>query len=150
MCSLSVSSWKPTDDPQFVNYEGVERVVRFSYNISDYLLRTEERPVLRVSRGGDVVTRRRAEGEAGYFGVGVDNNFTGDGVRFSYVEDDGPAARAGLQAGDVLLEFDGRRVSTGRRVSALLRQKRPGETINAKVRRNNRILEVKVQLSRRP
>ena len=141
---------KPTDDPQFVNYEGVERVLRFSYNVSDFLLRTDERPVLRVSRGGDIVSRRRAAGETAYFGIGVDNNFTGEGVRFSYVEDGGPAARAGLQAGDVLLELDGRVVSTGRRATALLRQKRPGETINAKVRRNNRILEVKVQLSRWP
>ena len=141
---------KPTDDPQFVNYEGVERVLRFSYNVSDFLLRTDERPVLPVSRGVDIVSRRRAAGETAYFGIGVDNNFTGEGVRFSYVEDGGPAARAGLRAGDVLLELDGRVVSTGRRASALLRQKRPGETISAKVRRNNQILEVKVQLSRWP
>ncbi len=141
---------KPTDDPQFVNYEGVERVLRFSYNVSDFLLRTDERPVLSVSRGGDIVSRRRAAGEAAYFGVGVDNNFTGEGVRFSYVQDGGPAARAGLQAGDVLLELDGRVVSTGRRATALLGQKRPGETIHAKIRRNNRILEVKVRLSRWP
>ena len=141
---------KPTDDPQFVHYEGVERVLRFSYNVSDFLLRSDERPVLRVSRGGDIVSRRRAARETAYFGIGVDNNFTGEGVRFSYVEDGGPAARAGLQAGDVLLELDGRVVSTGRRATALLRQKRPGETIKAKIRRDNRILEVKVQLSRWP
>ena len=128
----------------------MERILRLVYNVSDFLLRTDERPVLRAAVGGDMISRRRAAEESAYFGVSVDNNFAGDGVRFSYVADDGPAARAGLQAGDVLLELDGRVMSTGRRATALLRQKRPGETIRAKIRRNNQILEVKVQLSRWP
>ena len=71
-------------------------------------------------------------------------------MRFSYVADGGPAADAGLQAGDVLLELDGRAVLSGERTGALIHERRPGETVNAKVRRNNRVLEVKIRLSRWP
>ena len=141
---------KPSDDPQFMNFDGMESVLRLGYNLSEYLLRTRERPELRVARGDRDIVSRRAARAAAYFGVGVDNSFEGDGVRFSYVADDGPAAQAGLKAGDVLLELDGRTVRSGERATALIKQKRPGETIHAKVRRNDQILEVKVRLSRWP
>ncbi len=77
---------------------------------------------------------------AAYFGIGIDASFDGEGVRFAYVADDGPAARAGLEAGDVLLEIDGRAVDSGDRASGLIRDRRPGETVNAKVRRKGQIL----------
>lgn len=142
---------KPTDDPQFLNLEGVEKVLRVSYGVSDHLLHASERPVLEarvVGGNGELVSRRA--GQQAYFGVGVDNSFDGDGVRFSYVADGGPAARAGLEAGDVLLELDGRAVSSGQRAGALIRQRRPGETVRAKIRRKDRILEVRVRLSEWP
>ena len=142
---------KPTDDPQFVNYEGVERVLRFSYNVSDFLLRTEERPVLSVSRGGDIVSRRRAAGEAAYFGVGVDNNFTGEGVRFSYVAGwrAGRARRAARRA----MCCSSSTVASCRRAGGLLHfsgkkgRERPS---TRKSGATTSILEVKVQLSRWP
>ena len=71
-------------------------------------------------------------------------------MRFAYVADDGPAARAGLEAGDVLLEIDGRAIRSSGRAAVIMRERRPGETVSAKVRRKDKILEVKVQLSRWP
>ena len=142
---------KPTDDAQFVNFDGMEQVLRVSYNVSDYLLNASQRPVLtpRIASGDGALVSRRAA-ERAYFGVGVDNGFEGDGVRFSYVADGGPAAEAGLRAGDVLLELDGRAVLSRERAGAMIQQRRPGETVNAKIRRDNRILEVKIRLSRWP
>ncbi|GMR23907.1 MAG: hypothetical protein BMS9Abin37_2383 [Acidobacteriota bacterium] len=142
---------KPTDDLQFVNFEGMEQVLEVSYNLTDHLLRASKRPVLtprRASGDGELVSRRAAE--RAYFGVGVDNNFKGEGALFSYVADGGPAAAAGLQAGDVLLELDGRAVVSGERAGAMIEQRRPGETVSAKIRRDNRILEVKIRLSQWP
>lgn len=143
---------KPTDDSQFINLEGMERVLRVSYRLSDYLLRAGERPRLVANGGGlEPAWPNRKGGEASaYFGVGIDASFQGEGIRFAYVAEDGPAAKAGLQAGDVLLEIDGRAiVSTEKAASILLRQ-RPGETVSAKVRRNDQILEVLVRLSSWP
>ena len=135
---------KPTDDVQFLNFEGMERVLRLSFSMSNYLLRTRERPLLTL-RPGEMITRRAAQ--RAYFGVGVDASFRGDGVRFSYIADDGPAARAGLQPGDVLLEMNGRAVMSGARAGALVNERRPGEMIRVKIRRDDRILEVQIQLT---
>ncbi len=142
---------KPTDDSQFVNLDGVESVLRVSYNVSNHLLQTAERPVLTAgSADGDGEFRSRRAAKRAYFGVGVDNSFEGDGVRFSYIAAGGPAAEAGLQAGDVLLELDGRAVVSGERAGSLIQRRRPGETVNAKIRRKDRVLEVRIHLAQWP
>jgi hypothetical protein len=142
---------KPTDDPQFINFEGMEQVLRFGFNLSDHLLRTGDRPVAVGKTGLRTGIGARSSWEsAAYFGIGVDMSFEGEGVRFAYVADDGPAARAGLEAGDVLLEIDGRAIHSSGRAQVIIRERRPGETVSAKVRRKDRIIEVKVQLSRWP
>jgi hypothetical protein len=134
---------KPTDDLQFINVEGMERVLRASYRMSSDLLHGEERPAL-VARAEPY--RKRAA----YFGIGVDPSFEGEGVRFAYVARDGPAARAGLAAGDVLLAIDGRAIGSSDRATNIIQQRRPGETVSAKIRRKDQILEVKVRLSNWP
>jgi hypothetical protein len=137
---------KPTDDLQFINIEGMERVLRASYRVSRDLLHGDERPSLvAVARGAEPFPKRAA-----YFGIGVDPSFDGEGVRFAYVARDGPAARAGLEAGDVLLEIDGRAIGSRDRATSIIQQRRPGETVSAKIRRKDQILEVKVRLSTWP
>ena len=138
---------KPTDDLQFINVEGMERVLRASYRVSSDLLNGQERPSLVAVEPGVEPFRKTA---AAYFGIGVDTRFDGEGVRFAYVAIDGPAALAGLEAGDVLLELDGRAIGSSDRASSIIMQRRPGETVNAKIRRKDRILEVKVRLSSWP
>ena len=138
---------KPTDDLQFINFEGMERVLRAGYRVSSDLLHGQERPSLVAVEPGAESYRKKA---AAYFGIGVDTSFSGEGVRFAYVADDGPAARAGLEAGDVLLEIDGRAIGSSDRASSIIQQRRPGETVSAKIRRKDQILEVKVRLSNWP
>ena len=135
---------KPTDDAQFINFEGMERVLRIAYNVSDSLLRAE------ASRPRASGTVRERPVNAPYLGIGIDTSFSGEGIRFAYVADGGPAARAGLEAGDVLLEIDGRAIRSSERAAGILHQHRPGETVNARVRRNGRIIDVKVQLASWP
>ncbi len=138
---------KPTDDVQFINFEGMERVLRASYRVSSDFLQGRDRPSLvAVDRSAEPDRRK----SAAYFGIGVDASFDGEGVRFAYVADDGPAARAGLEAGDVLLEIDGRAVDSRDPASGLIRDRRPGETVNAKIRRKGQILVVAVRLATWP
>jgi len=134
---------KPTDDLQFINFEGMERVLRAGYRVSSDLLHGQDRPSL-------VAVEPYRKKAAAYFGIGVDTSFDGEGVRFAYVARDGPAARAGLEPGDVLLEIDGRAIGSSDRASSIIQQRHPGETVNAKIRRKDQILEVKVRLSNWP
>ncbi|GIG85551.1 S1C family serine protease [Plantactinospora endophytica] len=59
------------------------------------------------------------------------------GVRISAVEPSGPAAAAGLQAGDVVLRLDGRALEDPSDLIALVRKYAPGSVVNVEYRRGS-------------
>lgn len=61
-----------------------------------------------------------------------------------------PAARAGLRAGDVIVEVDGAPAASARDVTRALRGKAPGDVVRVAVRRGNERLVVEVRLGERP
>lgn len=71
------------------------------------------------------------------------------GVRFADVREGTPAAKAGLKAGDILVEFDGKKVQNLMDFTILLRQKKPGDEVEVKVLRGGETLSVKVLLTAR-
>jgi putative serine protease PepD len=89
-------------------------------------------------------------------GVVLDREFTGDGVRILPKESDtsgppidpkGPAAKAGLRAGDVIVEFDGRRVTDPDDLVVAIRAKSVGDDVSMKVRRGSETISVTLTLS---
>lgn len=60
------------------------------------------------------------------------------GVRVDSVEDDSPAAKAGVQAGDIIVEFDGERVRSVRQFSRLVSETPAGRQVTAAVSRDGR------------
>ncbi len=69
---------------------------------------------------------------------------TTNGVRIESVEDNSPAARAGLQQGDVVVEFDGERVRSVRQFSRLVSETPPGRQVTAALTRDGRRMTVNV------
>ncbi|UCE01958.1 MAG: PDZ domain-containing protein [Candidatus Latescibacterota bacterium] len=59
------------------------------------------------------------------------------GVVVSGVDDEGPAARAGIAPGDVITKFDGRSVRNGREFMRQLRSREPGESVRITVVRDS-------------
>jgi putative serine protease PepD len=76
-------------------------------------------------------------------GVFLDSSYEGEGVRIAdegpsgqaAVNPDGPAARAGLQAGDVVIAFEGRPVSGDGELVVLIRSRTVGEKVTLTIRR---------------
>jgi S1-C subfamily serine protease len=62
----------------------------------------------------------------------------------------GPADKAGLRAGDVLLSLEGQKLNAPEDLLAALRSKSPGQTVNIEYRRNTDTREAKLTLSERP
>jgi serine protease Do len=58
------------------------------------------------------------------------------GAMVEKVEPDSPAAKAGLQAGDVIVEFAGEKVRSVAELRRLVRETPPGRTVEVRVRRN--------------
>jgi S1-C subfamily serine protease len=86
-----------------------------------------------VPFGGDVL---RLEGPGSSIGVTVRDQ-TGDaaGVLIESVREGSPATRAGLQKGDVVLEFDGERTRSARQFTRLVRETAPGRAVRMTVMR---------------
>jgi serine protease Do len=66
------------------------------------------------------------------------------GAVLESVVPDGPAAKAGMQAGDVIIEFDGERVRSARHFGRLVRETRPDLSVKATVMRAGRRSELSV------
>lgn len=61
-----------------------------------------------------------------------------------------PAEKAGLKEGDIILEFNGRRIDMENTLTSLIADKRVGDTISLKVLRGEEELEILVTLDERP
>lgn len=77
---------------------------------------------------------------AGYFKVE-------DGVLVSSVDEDSPAARAGLRAGDVIVKLDGRKVADASDLGQAVARMEPGVEATLTVQRDGRPLDLKVTVA---
>ncbi len=88
-------------------------------------------------------------GYGAYFGSVPDFTELPKGVRFADVRDGSPAAKAGLKAGDVLIEFDGKPIQNLYDFTYALRSKKAGDEVLVKVLRDGAPIVAKVLLTQR-
>ena len=88
-------------------------------------------------------------GYGAYFGSIPDFTEIPNGVRFADVRDGSPAAVAGLKAGDILIEFDGKPIQNLYDFTYGLRSKKPGQEVLVRVLRDGKPIEAKVLLTQR-
>lgn len=72
------------------------------------------------------------------------------GVLVQYTVDQSPAARAGLQAGDVITEFQGRRIADGIDLRNRIAEAEVGQEVAVKFYRDGQPHEVRVKLEEFP
>ena len=70
-------------------------------------------------------------------GVMVDLSYDGPGARLSEVTAGGPAATAGIEAGDLVLAINGRSISGSTELVVAIRANAPGETIELRIQKQN-------------
>jgi serine protease Do len=73
-----------------------------------------------------------------------------DGVLISAVERTGPAARAGVKAGDLVVSINGETVSSSRGLIRAVAGETPGDSAKLTVRRQGQTMEVPVVVGLRP
>ena len=72
----------------------------------------------------------------------------GGGVRVAGVSPGGPAAEAGVKAGDVIVAIEGKSVATGRDLVRAMESIEPGEKVELSVQRNGKPMRVSVEARR--
>ena len=73
-----------------------------------------------------------------------------EGVYIKVVEDFGAAQKAGIKAGDVITEFDGKQVKTVEEITELKNKHNIGDTIKIKIFRNGEYKDIDLVLGEQP
>jgi len=71
-----------------------------------------------------------------------------EGALVANVSEGSPAAKGGIKPGDIILEFDGKKIDTMRTLPKLVAQTRVGKKVTVKIWRNQQLISKKVLLGR--
>jgi len=101
---------RPTDTSDLINYEDMERIAQFGSLVAAKLLNLEAAPDFlkvqpRTDSGGDRDSVRAFTGTIPDYTTEV------EGLMLSGVIEGGPADEAGIQSGDVIIEFAGQTIT---------------------------------------
>jgi hypothetical protein len=102
---------KPSDDPQTLEYDDMVRIAKFARAIIEDLVISPERPdYLKVEKSRQRTGMRGAV--KAYLGTVPDfASEDVEGVKLSGVRAGGPADKAGVQGGDIIVEFAGQKIT---------------------------------------
>jgi aminopeptidase YwaD len=142
---------KPSDTADKIDAGDAATLLDYVADVTTYLEKSDGRPqFVRIAEPSQPATG--SGGGSGYgpaFGSIPDFNEPPKGVRFADVRDGTPAAKAGLKAGDILVEFDGKEIGNLYDFTYALRAHKPGDLVLVKVLRAGRTIEAKVLLTER-
>jgi aminopeptidase YwaD len=143
---------KPSDTADKINAADAAKLLAYVAEVEQRLSQAPDRPqFIRLAEPQEPVTGA-AGGGSGYgpnFGSVPDFDEPPKGVRFADVRDGTPAAKAGLRAGDILIEFDGKEIGNLYDFTYALRAHKPGDEVLVKVLRGAQTIEAKVLLTER-
>jgi membrane-associated protease RseP (regulator of RpoE activity) len=144
---------KPSDTWDKIDAPSAAKLLALVADVAQTLRDAPERPafvklVAPSPHGGDT-NPGPVSGYGPYFGSIPDFAEGITGVKFADVREGSPAAKAGLKAGDIMIEFDRKPVQNLYDFTYALRGKKPGDEVAVKVTRDGKQLEVTAVLSRR-
>jgi len=140
---------KPSDTWEKINPESAAHLLDVVASTGEQLADAQDRPTFIA-----VAEDRPAGGAGGggygpYFGSIPDFGQVENGVRFSDVRPASPAAKAGLKAGDVLVQFGGKPIKNLYDFTDALRSSKVGEVVEVKVLRDGQAVTASVKLEQR-
>lgn len=142
---------KPSDTWDKIQPEPYAQLVRVIAATAAELASVDQRTEFRrvaappAAAGGSAP----ASGYGPYFGSVPDFAEVPGGVRLAEIRAGSPAEKAGLQGGDILTEFDGKKVDNLQDYTYVLRAKQPGDVVEVKVKRLDATLTFRVVLEAR-
>lgn len=89
--------------------------------------------------------KEKGKVQRGWLGVRIEENEEGK-VEIIDVEKESPAKLAKLKVGDIILELEGKEVTSTGMLAKEIRKRKPGKTITLKIERNGKVMDVKVRL----
>ena len=137
LLALFVASSAPAAPEQ-----GPTPVLRADFDLSEY--RTVDRAITTTIQRGPVGSANA--GQVPYVGIHFEAN-PANGLRVSQIDSQSPAARAGLQAGDIVKLVGGQRATSVLTFREMVQAYVPGEKLILRVERDGKAREIAVTLA---
>ena len=135
---------KPSDDWQTIDTAGVRIVTELAYDLAGYFNRRDERPEFTVAGlAADSPSRRSFKVT---FGIMPGYWSTAEGLAVDGVKEGGPAERAGMRKGDVIIAIDGKEVKNIQDYMFRLGELDPGDTVAVQVLRAGEVTSLTLHL----
>ncbi len=152
---------RPADDWELINQEGLRRVSTFAAGLVGEIAGSEmaEAVALTLVEGAGnphgAMSSDQAPSSSGgpgygaYMGTIPDMTPQEFGVRITGVREESPAEKAGLQGGDVIVEFGGKEITDLYAYTYALREHKPGDEVVVVVLRGDERLSLRAVLGSR-
>ncbi|OJW01674.1 MAG: hypothetical protein BGO52_14450 [Sphingobacteriales bacterium 44-61] len=132
---------RPSDDADRINYVGELQVINYIESIIDKLNKQNQKLAFLKTREIQVSTSSFKV----TMGIMPDYTYPGEGVRADGVTEGRPASKAGLKAGDVIIQLGPHKVSSVESYMQALNQFNKGDKTKIKFKRGNQVVEAEVQ-----
>jgi S1-C subfamily serine protease len=141
---------KPSDTWDKIDPDAAARLLNVVGETGELLADAEERPSFIVVAEDQPGGRSGGPGGYGpYFGSIPDFGQVETGVKFSDVKPGSPAAKAGLKAGDILVQFGDKPIKNLYDFTDALRRSKVGDVVEVKVLRDGQPVTASVKLEQR-
>lgn len=141
----------PYDDFEKINFKGMEKVINYSEKVIRNIANLPDKPDF-VDKPvlADKEQKPAAMGRSGaWFGIVPNFAEDPDGMPISGTSDGSPAQEIGLQNGDVITEFAGKKMKNLYDLTYTLKELKPGDVIKVKYIRDKKTYEVDCTLRKR-
>lgn len=141
----------PDDDADFVNFDGAAKIAELTARVGLALAKGEVTP--QYARAAAVPAMQGdSRGYGAYLGTVPDftaMEASSGGVKLADVRAGGPADKAGIRGGDVLVAMAGTRIDNLYDMTYALQDHKPGETVDVVVVRNGERVTLRATLGTR-
>ncbi len=135
---------RPNDEPQYLNYEGMERIAHLAIQFVKKVDAKDE--MLPFRRGNQVTERKPSSPEPGTRKIRVglipDYGDTGPGVLLAGVAPGSPAEKAGLQAGDRIIQWEDQTIQDIEDLQRIFENAEPGKPVTIKIVRKENVITI--------
>lgn len=139
---------RPSDDSDLLNIEGMRRITALTVEMVERIADADARPTYVENKRHESIAQS-SSGSGGarpYFGSIPDYADEVDGLPLTGVAPGGPADKAGVKGGDIIVQFGDSKVSGIEDFEGALRKHKPGDKVKVKVQRGKETVELEVTL----
>ncbi len=140
---------KPSDTWDKINAPSAARLLDMVAKVVVQLASAQDAPAFQTVAEDKPTAGGAGSGYGPYFGSIPDFGQTENGVKFSGVKPNSPAAKAGFQAGDILVQFGDKPIKNLYDFTDALRGSKVGDVVEVKVLRDGKPVTASVKLEQR-